>query len=80
LVVGNNYYFRVKAINEVGVGVPVDIGPVEIPKPAALETSLNSWVSQNWAEVIPPQERPQKPEFTMPLNSRTLVVGYRLVF
>ena len=79
LVVGNNYYFRIKAINDVGVGVPVEVGPVSIPKPAPVDLSLFATQLSNssWAEMIPPQERPHKPEFTTPLNTRTLVVGYR---
>ena len=70
LVVGNDYQFRIRGMNEVGLGE----GAITVDY-AAIPKQQIYYEKPVWPQIINP-EAPMKPEFTTPLNTRTLVVGY----
>jgi len=67
LILGNEYQFRIKAINEVGLS---DGAPTKEFANVPKETI--TYVKP----VYPEMNFDTKPEFTMPLNSRKIMVGY----
>lgn len=70
LVVGNDYQFRIRTINEVGLGEgAISTEFAEIPKQTMF------YEKPVWPQMHDP-DSPMKPEFTTPLNGRTLVIGY----
>ena len=75
LVTGVAYYFRIKSINEVGLShqglethQPLTMPKAEYKSPLVLRR--NYPVEETFSL------KESKPEFTTPLNNRTLVIGY----
>ena len=72
LVTGIAYHFRIKAINEVGLSEGLETSQaLHMPK---AEYKSPAPVRRDFQQTFACPE--SKPEFTTPLNNRTLVIGY----
>lgn len=67
LILGNSYYFRIRAFNEVGLGDTAET------KEAAVIVKDKVIYKK---PVLPPLDFSTKPEFTKPLNDRKIMMGY----
>jgi len=67
LIIGNDYQFQIRAINEVGLG---DGAPTKDYAAITKETITYT------KPVYPEMDFSIKPEFTSNLNNRKLMIGY----